>query len=93
MMIENFIVNLEKSFPLSTQEKWDNSGWQIKVPAKNDSILTALSISDDIIDEAIDKNVSLILTHHPLFFKSVSHINYSKTPGKFLYKLIKNDIS
>ncbi|MFO7734750.1 MAG: Nif3-like dinuclear metal center hexameric protein [bacterium] len=81
-------------YPLSSQKSWDNSGWQISLPVDNDKdILAAVSLSPAVVSEAVEKNVGLIITHHPLFFKTVKSINHKDTRGKMIAELVKEGIS
>jgi dinuclear metal center YbgI/SA1388 family protein len=60
-LIENFA-------PLKLQESWDCSGFQINVGIKDvKKILLCLSITKNILNQAIEKNCDLIISHHPLF--------------------------
>lgn len=89
----NKIINLIENFaPLETQEAWDCSGWQIDLGEKEiKKILLCLSVSENIINQAIEQNYDLIIAHHPLFFipfkfkKGISiysaHTNLDKTDG------------
>lgn len=73
---------------------WDNSGIQINVG--NDdikSIMFCLEINDEVIDEAIEKSVDLVVTHHPLLFNKPSRVDVNEITGRYLIKLIKSGIS
>ncbi len=74
-------------------EKWDNCGFQLgsyKKEVKN--ILLALDVTPKVINEAIEKDIDMIITHHPLLFKSLKKIKSDTVRGKMIYDLIKNDI-
>ncbi len=76
--------------PFSTQEEWDNSGLLVGEENKEVSrILFALDITSDVLNQAINSNAELIITHHPIIFKPVSNI----LSDSLLYKLIENGIS
>ena len=76
--------------PFSTQEEWDNSGLLVGEENKEVSrILFALDITSDVLNQAINANAELIITHHPIIFKPVSNI----LSDSLLYKLIENGIS
>ena len=47
----------------------------------------------DFIDEAIENNIDLIITHHPFILKKMNKINTMDLKGKLIHKLIKNDIA
>lgn len=55
-------------------------------------VLIALDACGGVIDEAIEKDAQLILTHHPLFFE-IKAINDNSTEGKNIVKLLRNGIS
>lgn len=95
-LIENFA-------PLELQEAWDCSGWQIsfgvEIDAKckvqnakgSNKILLCMSVTQDIINQAVAGNFDLIISHHPLFFtpfefnKNIpiysAHTNLDKAKG------------
>ena len=64
------VSKIEKFAPLETQEKWDCSGWAVE-RANNievNKILFALTVTDDIVTQAKEKNCDMIISHHPLFY-------------------------
>ena len=63
------VQKIEKFAPLETQEKWDASGWivDLKESCVN-KILFALTITDQVLEQAIEKGCDMIISHHPLFF-------------------------
>ena len=88
--ISNF---LHEWAPPSTKMDYDNVGLLVGDPSANVSkVLTCLDITLDVVNEAIEENVDLIVAHHPLIFKKISRINPTDERGKIIFKLIKNDI-
>lgn len=83
------IINcLEDFAPLELQEQWDNSGWQIKSDKDEiKKVLLCVSVTKDIIKQAIEQGVELVVAHHPLIFPDVKNI----VDERFLLA-IKNDI-
>ena len=80
--------------PIGLQEEWDNSGMMIgfeEKPVKK--ILTCLEITDDIVNEAIDMDADMIVTHHPFIFGGLNNICDSKPKDKLIIDIIKNEIS
>jgi dinuclear metal center YbgI/SA1388 family protein len=66
---------IEEFAPLSLQESWDNSGWQVGNPdAECSGVLLCVDITAEVLDEARRKGCNLIVSHHPLFFKGVKQI-------------------
>lgn len=79
---------IEKIAPSDLAEEWDNIGLLIGDKNKDVSkILVALDINSNILKQAIDLKVDMIITHHPLIFKPISRIT-----DDVLTSLIKNDI-
>ena len=94
MRLEEFSAVIEKLAPLTLQEDWDNSGFQIKLGNPQvTKVLTALEISDAVISEAAAQKAEVILTHHPMFFHSLKNVNIDSAIGNQLIRLIKEGIS
>ena len=85
---------IEEFVPLSLQEAWDNSGFQIKLNNLEISrVLVAMEVTGRVIDEAIDKKIDLIVTHHPMLFSPVKSVDDNNFIGNYMVKLIQNNIS
>jgi dinuclear metal center YbgI/SA1388 family protein len=94
MKVEDIITLLEDLFPPELQESYDNSGEQIIFPESDvSSVLLALDIDNDVIDEASGKESALIITHHPFFFKQIKNIVSGNPKSDMILKLIDNRIS
>ncbi|MGB3367969.1 MAG: Nif3-like dinuclear metal center hexameric protein, partial [Acidaminobacteraceae bacterium] len=50
-------------------------------------------ITDELIEEAIEKNIDLIITHHPLIFSALKSITDDSVMGKKIIKLMKHNIN
>lgn len=85
---------LEEFAPLQLQESYDNSGLIIgSKDQKIHKILICLDSTEEVIEEAIQKNCQLIIAHHPLIFGGLTKINDEHYVEKAVRKAIKNDIS
>ncbi len=93
MGINVLISQLEKHFPLSLQEEWDNSGWQVKLPFRNNRVLVSLSLSEEVVREAVDLEATLIITHHPLIFRPFRKVVSGDYESSLLISLIQKGIS
>lgn len=81
---------LNEKIPVSTQEKWDNSGFLIGDENKDISkIVFTLDITKSSIDFAVSQNANLIISHHPVIFDGIKSVKSDSV----VYKLISNDIS
>lgn len=94
-MILNEIINkLEKKFPVENKEDWDNVGLLIGRKNKEiKKIQVSLDITKNVIENAINENVDLIISHHPLIFNSLKKINDNSLLGEKILKLIENKIA
>ncbi|GGB29160.1 Nif3-like dinuclear metal center hexameric protein [Virgibacillus dakarensis] len=73
---------------------WDNVGLQVGAfnrPVKK--VMITLDVLESVVDEAIDKQVNLIVAHHPLLFKPVKQLNLDSVQGRIVQKLIQHHIS
>lgn len=93
MTLTYIIEQINKLYPESVAENWDNVGLQIGNPNDNiKKVMTTLEVTDEIVDEAIKKKVDLIITHHPLIFKPLKTLALNSSNDK-IYKLIQNNIA
>ena len=94
MRKEELIRAIESFAPPELAEDWDNTGVQIDMGYPEvKRVLTALEITDDVIDEAMNSEADWIVTHHPLIFTSTSSIDYACNSGRYIERLIRAGIS
>ena len=75
MKIKEIINTIEKLAPTSLQEDYDNSGVQVgDVSQEVNGVLICIDITENVLDEAISLNCNLIVSHHPLLFRSLKSI-------------------
>ncbi|TSB46743.1 Nif3-like dinuclear metal center hexameric protein [Alkalicoccobacillus porphyridii] len=56
-------------------------------------IMTALDVTEEVIDEAINEEVDLILAHHPLLFRPLKVIDTHTTQGRIIQKALFHNIT
>lgn len=94
MKISDVIYQIEKFAPLSLQESYDNSGLQVgAINTEIDKVLLTTDITEAVIDEAIKKEIKLVISHHPLIFKGIKKLSGSTAIERIIIKAIKNDIT
>ena len=94
MLLKTIIKKIEAKYPLSLAYDWDNVGLLVgDLDINVNKVLVVLEANEKVIDEAIENNIDLIITHHPFIFKKMNKINTSDLKGKLIHKLIKNDIA
>ncbi len=94
MKCNEIIEILNKEYPLSAAEEWDNVGLLVgKRDSEVSKVLVALDASDEVVDQAVKQKVQLIVTHHPMIFGSIKKINTDTFTGSRIIRLIENGIS
>ena len=92
--VKDIIKVMEDFAPKNLKEDFDNVGLMVGDKEKEvKRILLSLDCTLKVIEEAKEKNIDLIITHHPLIFKKPSSITKDTLIGKKIIELIKNDIS
>ncbi|MGM0507948.1 MAG: Nif3-like dinuclear metal center hexameric protein [Fusobacteriota bacterium] len=94
VIVNDIIKKLEKKFPRYLKEDWDNVGLLV---GENNLEIKKMQISLDlnkkVIQNAIDKKIDMIITHHPFIFKGIKTVTNQTRIGKNIIKLIKNNIA
>ncbi len=94
MLLKEIIEVIESNAPLAFQENYDNAGLIYGEPDWNiNSALITLDITEEVIDEAIQKKTGLIISHHPLIFSGLKKIRNRGYVERSIIKAIKNDIA
>lgn len=85
---------LESLAPLALQEGYDNSGLIVGDPMQDvNKALVSLDCTEDIIDEAIDSQCDLVVTHHPIVFKGMKRFNNTTYIERVVAKAIRHNIA
>ncbi|OFX74445.1 MAG: Nif3-like dinuclear metal center hexameric protein [Bacteroidetes bacterium GWE2_29_8] len=94
LKLRSVINEMEHVFPLQLQEEYDNSGLQVgDYNIKLEGILITLDCTLETIKEAKEKGCNLIISHHPLIFKSLKQLSPQNEIGKIIFEAIKNNIA
>jgi dinuclear metal center YbgI/SA1388 family protein len=94
MKLSEITSFLEHFAPLEWQEDYDNSG--LIVGKQNQEInqaLISLDCTEAVIDDAIQSNCNLIISHHPIVFKGMKRFNDANYIERVISKAIKHDIA
>lgn len=95
MTCSDIIKYLEQWAPPGIAWQKDNVGLQVgSLKNKIKNIMLALELTDNVITDAIKKDCSLIITHHPLLFYPLKNIDTGNDQNSKLIKtLIQKDIT
>jgi dinuclear metal center YbgI/SA1388 family protein len=94
MQIAEIVSFLESLASPALQEHYDNAGLIIgNASWKCSGIICSLDATEQVVDEAIEKQCNLIVSHHPVIFSGLKKINGKNYVEKTVIKAIKNDIA
>ncbi len=92
--VSDLLEFLDSIAPFRLQESYDNSGLLIgSEEAKISGVITALDMTEDVIDEAIEKQCNVVVAHHPIIFSGLKRITGKTYVERAVIKAIKNDIN
>ncbi len=85
---------LQELAPLALAEDWDNVGLLLGDEAAQVArVLTCLTLTPEVAEEAVQVGARLVVTHHPVLFKPVKKLNASTGEGRMLLKLLRHGIA
>lgn len=89
------IVNrLRQNFPEEIASKGDPVGIQIgSLDQTVTKVMTTLDVRPQVVQEAIEKGVNLIISHHPVMFYPAKNLDYANPQNKMYADLIRHDIT
>lgn len=92
--VRDLVSYMETLAPYHYAEAWDNVGLQVgKLDSKVKKVVLALTPSESVLRHAQEKQVDMIITHHPLFFKGIKHLRDNTPLGQMVYTLIEQKIA
>jgi dinuclear metal center YbgI/SA1388 family protein len=92
--INDICHKIEELAPIELAEKWDNVGLMVGNRESGvRKVFLCLDITAKLLDEAIENDVQLVITHHPLIFDPLKSIDEQTPVGAIIQKLIRNNIS
>ena len=92
--VSHIIDSLESLAPRSLAEEWDNVGLLVGSPVwPATRLLTCLTVTPATVQEALEQEVDVIVSHHPLPFHPLKTITSETTAGRLLLELIAGKIA
>ena len=94
MKVKDIAAILEAFAPLQEQERWDNAGLCIGNPEDEvHGVLVGFDCTARLVQEAIDRGADMIVTHHPLIFGGLKHIDPADPVGAAVYLAVRHGIA
>lgn len=90
----DIIKYLETKYPKEAAYDWDNVGVQVgSLNQRARKVLITLDVTKEVIKEAIEKKVDLVISHHPLIFTPLMNVQVETPRGWMIHQLIKHGIA
>lgn len=85
----------DERIPASLSCEWDNDGLLVCPNPEKEvkKVLVALDATEKVVEIAISEGYDLILTHHPIIFSPLSHIEPSDPIAKKVIALLRGGVS
>lgn len=94
MFIRDIAAFLNKEIPLSLQESYDNAGLLAGEPdTELTGILVCMDVTEEVVEEAIEKNLNMIVAHHPLIFKPLKSITGKGSEERAIIRALRQHIA
>jgi len=85
---------LDELAPRRLAESWDNVGLLVGDGKQRiNKVMVCLDVPEWVVEEAIAKDVDMIIAHHPMIFSGIKKVNTDTAAGRKLLSLIKNNIA
>jgi dinuclear metal center YbgI/SA1388 family protein len=94
MQIQHICQAMSQIAPLSLAEDWDNVGLLLgdrSAPARR--VMTCLTITQSVVEEAETEQVDLLIAHHPLPFKPLAKITTDSAASGLVWRLCRSGVS
>lgn len=92
----DIVSYLTSKYPLELASSFDlgKVGLQFGNKFKDvKKVLIALDGTLDVVEEAIEKGVDLLITHHPFLFTPILNLDYNSPLGKKMLNVFKNELN
>ena len=83
---------LEAIAPLGLAADWDNVGLLVRGTRECRSVLCAIDCTTEVVDEAMEKNIDVLIAYHPPIFGGLERLDGSSSRVRSLLRLIRAGI-
>ncbi|MBS2097926.1 Nif3-like dinuclear metal center hexameric protein [Carboxylicivirga linearis] len=92
--VRDVMNEMERFAPSALKEDFDNVGLLLgDANAEVKGVLVTLDITEKVIDEAIQNECNMIVSHHPIMLSGLKKITGKNDMERVVLKSIKNDIA
>lgn len=92
--VRDIVNRLKQNFPEEIASKGDPVGMQIgSLDQEVTKVMTTLDVRPDVVEEAVEKGVNFIVSHHPVMFRPAKNLDFSDPQNAMYGNIIKNGIT
>jgi dinuclear metal center YbgI/SA1388 family protein len=85
---------MEDLAPLRLAESWDNCGLLLGDPTSEvRSVMTCLTLSQEVAEEAVENRIDAIISHHPILFRATKSIRADKPETSVAWRLARAGVA
>ncbi|MCI4666824.1 MAG: Nif3-like dinuclear metal center hexameric protein [Bacteroidia bacterium] len=93
MLAKEIGAILEEWAPPYLAESYDNVGLLVGNPEQEvKGVLINLDMTEEVVDEAIERGLNMVVAHHPIWFSSRKRLNGEDYVSRTIMKAIKHDV-
>ena len=94
LSVADVVAMLRAAAPPELAEPWDSNQLICGDPAEPvASVLLAVDPVAVVVDEAIERGVDMVITHHPLYLRGTDQVSAADPKGRCVHRLIRNGIA
>lgn len=94
LSVADVVSMLRAAAPPELAEPWDSNQLICGDPAEPvASVLLAVDPVAVVVDEAIERGVDMVITHHPLYLRGTDQVSAADPKGRCVHRLIRNGIA
>lgn len=96
MKIKKVIEYLDECFPSENASDFDVGKIGLTIGDENidlKNIILTLDLNYEVVCEAIENDVNLIISHHPFLFNPITKIHFNSEKGKIIRLMFKHNLS
>ncbi|WIK65288.1 Nif3-like dinuclear metal center hexameric protein [Gleimia hominis] len=94
MRVRDVMAQMERMYPAALQESWDSNGLIVGEPDQTvESILLAVDPVPQTVEQAVEGNYDMLITHHPLYLRGTNSVSCTDYKGRIVHELIRANVS
>lgn len=92
--VKDIVARLRKDFPEEIASKGDPVGLQIgSMDQEVHKVMTTLDVRPQVVKEAAENGIDLIISHHPVMFHPAPNLDFSNPQNKMYAAIIRHHIT